>query len=228
MSWSDILYPGNEERRVAVVRKLQDLLDSMAGNFRATNKLVQYLNDNITTSNLPKIYVDYSKTLRDNADVLLNQIKAIDAVLDKIDKELKKKLDPELYATLTNVDTSFEQKIEISQKVTDFVAGITGATVGGVVGEVVAKKLTNLVMSKAAKLAASTIAGAVAGAIAGMAVDIIIGSIIGAVERDQLESALQELQAQVEEFIPASEEYTDNIFEVMATVKIWEKYNPKN
>jgi membrane protein YqaA with SNARE-associated domain len=108
------------------------------------------------------------------------------------------------------------------------VAGITGATVGGVVGEVVAKKLTNVVISKAAKLAASTIAGAVAGALAGVAIDVIIGSILGAVERDQLESALQALQTQVEEFIPASEEYTDNILEVMAQVKIWDKYHPNN
>jgi F0F1-type ATP synthase membrane subunit c/vacuolar-type H+-ATPase subunit K len=96
------------------------------------------------------------------------------------------------------------------------------------VGEVVAKKLTSVVMSKAAKLAASAIAGAVAGALAGVAVDIIIGAILGAVERDQLESALQELQAQIEEFIPASEEYTDNVLEVIATVKIWDKWHPKN
>lgn len=111
MSWADILYPGNESRRMAVVRKLQDLLDSMTGNFRATNKLVQYLNDNITTTNLPKIYVDPTKSLRENADVLVNQINAIDAVLDKIDEELKKKLEPDLYETLTNVDTSFEKKV---------------------------------------------------------------------------------------------------------------------
>jgi hypothetical protein len=113
MSWSDILYPGNDDRRAAVVRKLQNLLDSIKDNFRATNRLVQYLNDNVTTSNLTKIYVDDSKTLRGNADVLVNQIKAIDAVLGKIDEELKKKLEPDLYAKLTNVDTSFEQKVNL-------------------------------------------------------------------------------------------------------------------
>lgn len=112
MSWADILYPGNSERRAAIVRKLQDLLDSMAYNFRATNKLAQYLNDNITTSSLTKIYVDSSKTLRDNADVLVKQINAIDAVLNNIDTELKKKLEPDLYEKLTNVDTSFEQKVK--------------------------------------------------------------------------------------------------------------------
>ena len=99
---------------------------------------------------------------------------------------------------------------------------------GGVVGEVVANKLTKLVISKAAKLAVSTIAGAIAGALAGMAVDVIIGAILGAVERDELESALKELQKQVEEFIPASEEYTDTVLAVMAHVKIWEKYHPNN
>ena len=111
MSWADILYPGNEDRRMAIVRKLQDLLDSMTGNFRATNKLAQYLNDNITKTSLPKIYVDPTKSLRENADVLVNQINAIDAVLDNIDEELKEKLEPDLYETLTNVDTSFERKV---------------------------------------------------------------------------------------------------------------------
>ena len=107
-------------------------------------------------------------------------------------------------------------------------SGIAGSTVGGVVGEVVAKKLTKLVLSKAAKLAASAIAGAIAGALAGVAVDVIVGSILGAIERDQLESALKSLQTQVEEFIPASEVYTDTILLVMAQVKIWDKYHPNN
>ena len=65
-----------------------------------------------------------------------------------------------------------------------------------------------------------------AGGLAGIAVDVIIGSILGAVERDQLESALKSLQSQVEEFIPASEEYTDSIYQGMAQVKIWDKYHP--
>ena len=111
MSWSDILYPGNNDRREAIARKLQDLLDAMSYNFRATNKLVQYLNDNIITTNLSKIYIDPTKSLRDNADVLVNQIRAIDVVLDAIDEKLKQKLEPELYKKLTNVDTSFERKV---------------------------------------------------------------------------------------------------------------------
>jgi outer membrane lipoprotein SlyB len=139
---------------------------------------------------------------------------------------LKGKLDPDLYERLTNVDTSFEERIEISQKVGKVIAGITGATVSGVVGKMVAKRLTKVIVSKAGRIAASSLAGAIAGGIAGLAVDAIVGAITGAVERDELQGALTELQKMVTDFVPSSEEYSDTIYEVLAEVKIWERYHP--
>ena len=226
MSWADIIYPGNREMRSAMVQKLTQLEDAMSFNFRASNKLAKYLNDTIANAALKMIYVDSTKPLKDNANTLVAQINAIDAQLDKIADELKEKLEPGLYEKLTNVDTSFEERIEISQKVGKIIAGITGATVSGVVGKMVAKRLTKVVASKVGRIAASSLAGAIAGGIAGMAVDVVVGAITGAVERDELEGALTDLQSMVNDFLPASEDYTDTIYEVLAEVKIWEKYHP--
>jgi translation initiation factor 1 (eIF-1/SUI1) len=172
------------------------------------------------------ITVESSKSLKENANTLVGQINLIDVQVEKIAEELKKKLAPDLYEKLTNVDTSFEERIEISQKVGKILAGITGATVSGVVGKLMAKKLTKVIASKAGRIAASSLAGAIAGALAGVAVDVIVGSITGAVERDELQSALSDLETMVKDFIPDSEVYSDTIYEVLAEVKIYEKYHP--
>ena len=226
MSWADIIYPENQGMRESMVRKLQQLEDAMSFNFRATNKLAKYLNETINDANLPMIYVDSTKSLRDNADALVNQVNLIDVQLDKIDDELKEKLEPELYEKITSVDTSFEERLEISQKAGKIIAGITGATVSGVVGKLVAKKLTKVIASKAARIAASSLAGAIAGGLAGLAVDVIVGAITGAVEKNKLQDALNELQGMVETFIPESEEYSDTVYQMLAEVKVWEKYHP--
>jgi translation initiation factor 1 (eIF-1/SUI1) len=226
MSWADIIFPGNQEMRVKMVQKLQQLEDAMKFNFRASNKLATYLNTTISGLNLPMITVESSKSLKENANTLVRQINLIDVQVEKIAEELKKKLAPDLYEKLTNVDTSFEERIEISQKVGKILAGITGATVSGVVGKLMAKKLTKVIASKAGRIAASSLAGAIAGGLAGLAVDVIVGSITGAVERDELQSALSDLETMVKDFIPESEVYSDTIYEVLAEVKIYEKYHP--
>ena len=158
--------------------------------------------------------------------MLQNQIDQIDVQLEKIADELKGKLDPDLYERLTNVDTSFEERVRISQQVGHVIAGITGVSVTGVVGKMVAKKLTKVIASKAGRIAASSLAGAIAGALAGVAVDLIIGAITGAVERNELQGALTELQKMVTDFVPSSEEYYDTLVEVTVEAKLWEKYHP--
>ena len=134
MSWPDIIYPGNKEMRIQMVRKLQQLEDAMGSNFRKSNDLATFLNEKITNANIPMIYVNSSGSLKDNANTLVNQINLIDAELEKIADELKGQLEPDLYKKLTNVDTSFGERIEISQKVGKVISGITGAAVTGVVG----------------------------------------------------------------------------------------------
>ena len=60
----------------------------MEDNFFATNKLIDLLNDNITPCpNLTKIAVNIDDTISKNADVLINKVEEIQAIVDDIDKD---------------------------------------------------------------------------------------------------------------------------------------------
>jgi len=225
MSWSDILYPDNPKRRAEVIRDIQKLEDYMAQNFRATNKLAEYLNKEMPGANISMISVDQNKSLKENGDKLIKQINEIDQWLDKIDDKLKEELDPELYRKLIDVDTSFEERIEIGKKVGHVIAGIAGVTVTGVVGKIVSKTLTKRLLSSVARIIASGVAGAIAGAIAGLAVDVIAAAIAGAYEKHDLEEAIKDLEKNIHSFIPESEDYTDTVYLVLAEVKVWKRHH---
>lgn len=223
MSWSDILYPGNPKRRAEVVAKLQQLEDQMKENFRASNKLANYLNKNFSEANIDIIQYDAALTLKQNGDNLVAQVRKIQAIVENIKKKLKEKLEPDLYKKLFDVDTSFEDRIKIGQDFSHIFAGILGATTMGIVGKLVAESLFETIEQTAVRIALSSVAGAIAGGIVGLAVDVIAGAIAGKYEKDDLENAINELNEEIDDFLPASEKYTDMIFEVLAYVKIWEE-----
>lgn len=197
----------------------------MAQNFRASNKLAEYLNKEMPGANISMISVSHTKSLRENGDTLLKQINEIGKWLDKVDEKLRQELDPELYRKLIDVDTSFEGRIQIGQKVGHIIAGIAGATVTAVVGRIVAKALIGRIASTVGRIIASSVAGAIAGGVAGLAVDVIAGAIAGAYDRDDLEDAIEALNKNIESFIPESEDYTDTIYLVLAEVRVWKRQN---
>ncbi len=225
MSWSDILYPGNPGRRADVVRKLQQLVDQIQENIRATNKLATYLNEKAHT-NIPIIVYDTSLTLKQNADKLVDQVKLIQTAVESIKKQLKEKLEPDLYKKLFDVDTSLDDQLKIGEDVSHIFAGILGATTIGIVGKLVAESLVETIETSVVRIALSAVAGAIAGGIVGLAVDVIAGAIAGAYEKDDLESAIAQLEKEIDDFVPASQKYTDTVFEVLAYVKIWEDMHP--
>jgi len=99
MSWSDIFYPGNPERRERLIRKHQELLHLMKGNFRATNQLIETLNEHLHLSFSP-IALDEKATVKENCEVIIGRIHEIQAEVEKIDQHLKEKLEPKLYEKL--------------------------------------------------------------------------------------------------------------------------------
>ena len=70
MSFSDILYPDNPRRRRQVISKVQEMYDAMQGNFRATNRIIDFLNKNVQGTKLKHISVYEGKTFKENAQVL--------------------------------------------------------------------------------------------------------------------------------------------------------------
>ncbi len=99
MSWSDLLYSGNPERREKVIRKSQELIDLMKDNFDVTNDLTEIVNKHLYSSFSP-ITPDEKATVKQNCDVMIERVNQIQAKVEEVDEELKKKLDPNLYESL--------------------------------------------------------------------------------------------------------------------------------
>ncbi len=99
MSLSDLLYPRNPERRENVIRKSQELIDLMKDNFDVTNDLTEIVNKHLYSSFSP-ITLDEKATVKQNCDVMIERVNQIQAKVEEVDEELKKKLDPNLYESL--------------------------------------------------------------------------------------------------------------------------------
>ena len=221
--FSDLFYPDNPKRRAKVVRLTQNMYDYMQSNFRATNKLTDFLNENIDGTNFSHIAVDENKSLKDNSNLLIGRIEAAQAIIEKIDKELAEKLDPGLYRNLKNVDLSFQDRMETAQKATHVVTGvvITVAAIAVCVA-IASGGILAPVVAVLGALATSAIATTVMSIIGGLGIGMIVGAITGAIERDQLEDAISQLESQLNTFGPASLAYTESIYEVLAELRIYE------
>nr|XP_005315041.3 single-pass membrane and coiled-coil domain-containing protein 3-like [Chrysemys picta bellii] len=221
MSWSDILYPDNPARREKVVRLHQELINCVELNFDTTNELIGVLNTHCQFK-LHPIKMNRNGTVRENCDVLLAAIKSIQDTLQAIDARLKSEPEPDLYRKLHDFQEPDAKKMQILRSVATVVSGLAGTVAMGIflklaLSQVVSGVLTQTTMVLA-KIGASVI-GTVAGMILGMGVvDLILSAILGAVERDQLEAKIQELEKLVSEFKPASHEYNKTIIKISCTL----------
>nr|XP_005315185.1 single-pass membrane and coiled-coil domain-containing protein 3-like [Chrysemys picta bellii]XP_042702058.1 single-pass membrane and coiled-coil domain-containing protein 3-like [Chrysemys picta bellii] len=220
MSWSDILYPDNPARREKVVRLHQELINCIELNFDTTNELMGVLNTHCQFK-LHPIKMNRNGTVRENCDVLLAAMKSIQDMLQAIDARLKSELEPVLYRKLHDFQEPDAKKMQILRSVATAVSGLAGTVAMGIfiklaLSQVVSRVLTQTTMVLA-KIGASVV-GAMAGALLGVGVDLILSAILGAVERDQLEAKIQELEKLVSEFKPASHEYNKTIIKISCTL----------
>ena len=229
MSWSEIIFK-NEARRQELTRKIQQFDDALAGDFRATNKLATFLNEN-ADQHFQMIEVDHTKTVKENANLLITQIQLIQSYLENVHDQLKQELDPDLFRRMSGLDMSFEAVMRGVLKAAH-VAAITGvaSTTGAAVGTVgiilVNRMLITRMASQINRIALSAVAGTIIGGIAGFAVDVVAGAIVGAKEKHELEKAIGEVDQELNEFLPVSHEYTDTVFEVLAQEKVWKEHQP--
>lgn len=105
MSWSDLFYPANPERREKLIRKSQEVQELMKNNFRVTNQLTETMNQYLGLSFSP-IALNEKATVKENCDVIIQRIREIQAEVEKIDEKLKEKLEPTLYEKLKNMSLS--------------------------------------------------------------------------------------------------------------------------
>ena len=215
MSWGDIFYPGNPGRRDEVVRLSTKLHTLMEFNFEATNDLIDLLNKEAKpSSTIAKIYVDNTGTVKENCQTLLNKMDEVMRVVDKIDEDLAKKLEPEAYRKLKLPDMKFKDRIALAKKTVS--AGLSvAATVAGVVlvGAIKSGLILTKIVAAIGVIKSCAVASLVLGVLV-LGIDMIASAIIGAVERSKLEAAIDELDTAVNTFDPASKEYTKTITRV--------------
>lgn len=225
MSWSDLFFPGNPERRERLIRKNQELIELMKNNFRATNQLIETLNKHLHMSFSP-IALDEKATVKENCDVITKRIHEIQAEVEKIDTHLKEQLEPALYEKLLKSSLTVPDLNHVSVILTRFFCSAASISAIGI--DVFCWLIKNGKILKNITLAISKIGIAVIGGVV-FGVLLVIGMVVevflGMKERDQLESALGEYEKVLKEFRPASEEYQDSITYVR--IKIEERIKGK-
>ncbi|XP_048012568.1 single-pass membrane and coiled-coil domain-containing protein 3-like isoform X1 [Megalobrama amblycephala] len=217
MSWSDLFYPGNPERREQLIRKSQEVHELMKNNFRATNQLSEALNKHLGLSFSP-IALNESATVKENCDVIIQRIREIQAEVLKIDEKLKEKLEPALYEKLKNMSLSVPDFQLVSSAV-HAVCGVAAiASTAAVVTELIVWLINNINiltdMSETFHQIGIAVIATVTLGVFFAGIDMIAQAFIGSIERDELEKALEEYDKALEEFRPASEKYQDNIIYV--------------
>lgn len=220
MSWSDLFYPANPERREKLFRKSQEIQELMKNNFRATNQLTEVMNKYLGLSFSP-IALNEKTTVKENCDVIIQRIHEIQAEVEKIDEKLKEKLEPTLYEKLKNMSLSIP---EFDLLKSGFHAAVGTGCIVSVAAILIHWLCSNQHVFKDMIGGFSEIGNAVFGLVllgvlfAG--IDMIIQAILGSIERDQLESALEEYDKVLENFRPASEKYQDQITEVKISLRM--------
>ncbi|KAK9976715.1 hypothetical protein ABG768_021920 [Culter alburnus] len=215
--WSDLFFPNNPKRREQLIRKSQEFQHVMKSNFEATNELIDVMNDHLSCS-LEHIKLNEEASLQENCNVMIECMHKVQAEIEKIDKELKEKLEPTLYEKLQNksLSTTDFQLISKALKVVCGFATEGSTTLVSLLinkGVILAK-----ITSTFAKIGALTLANVGLGVVF-MGVDMIVEAILGSIERDQLEKVLEEYDKALKEFKPASLEYQDSITYVQVKIK---------
>ena len=222
--WSDVFYPDNPERRRKVIQLSQQLYDSMSANFRATNRFMDFLNRHVKKCKLTHIKVDEEMTLEQNSKILIAAIEKIQAIVERVDRHLKEKLDPGIYRKLRNIDLSFRDRISTAENSMHVVATVAATAAAIAVCVAIASfGVLAPVVAVIGIAATSSMASVAVGAFAVFAVDAFVGAITGAIERENLEKAIDDMEKLQAKFIPASNDYTIRIYEVLAEYRMHKK-----
>ncbi|RXN21714.1 single-pass membrane and coiled-coil domain-containing 3-like protein [Labeo rohita] len=196
MSWSDLFYPENPERREKLIRKSQEVRELMKNNFRATNQLGEALNKYLGLSFSP-IALNEKATVKENCDIIIERIREIQAEVEKIDDKLKAQLEPTLYENLKNMSLSVPE-FQLVVSVVHAACGVAAvASTAVYVIKLISWLIKNIDILTDMREVFLKIGDAVLGTVvlgvffAG--IDMIVQAIIGSIERHALERALEEM-----------------------------------
>ncbi|XP_005150316.1 single-pass membrane and coiled-coil domain-containing protein 3 [Melopsittacus undulatus] len=221
MALSDLLYPDNPKRRQELIHLHQELLDCMSTNFHATNELARVLNEHLGCT-VTYIRMRENSTVKENCDIIIQAMSEIQHQVQKIDSDLKEKLEPVLYQKLYDIKEPELEKIAIAHKVFSIVLGEATSTAGMVAIKLLSSNFLTLTVSKLLSLLAqigASVLGGISITILGLGIEMILHAILGAVERNQLLGAVKSYEKHLAEFKAASEKYRSTIHEVTSLVR---------
>ncbi len=201
--------------------KSQEIQDLMRSNFYATNQLIDVMNKHLCCS-FEHISLKEDDTLQANCDVMIGCMHKIQAVVERIDKELKEKLEPTLYEKLLKLSIS-PTDFKAASNAFKAVCGI--ASLGSIV-LVSCLISTGDILASITRTFGSIGAGAIASvglAVVFLGIDMIFEAILGSMERDHLKKALEDYDKALEDFEPASEKYQHSITYVQIKIECMEK-----
>ncbi|KAM8821353.1 SMCO3 protein, partial [Eudromia elegans] len=221
MMLSDLLYPDNPRRRQELIQLHQELLDCMSTNFHATNELAEVLNEHLGCT-IPYIKIRESSTIKENCDIIIQAMTEIQHQVQKIDSDMKEKLEPVLYQKLHDIKEPELEKIAIAHRVFSVVLGEATSTAGMVAIKLIGSNLITLTLGKLVSLLAqigASVLGGISIAILGLGIEMILHAILGAVERNELLAAVRSYEEHLAQFRAASEKYQRAIHEVTSLVR---------
>lgn len=202
MSYVDLLYPGNRKKREDCIRLTQEIYGAMKNNFVSTNDLIEILRIKLGI-HCETLTFDNDKTIKENATQLKDKIHEIQSHLDGELTKYKRKIEPHLYEKLMN------EKLEISEKfkyVKLAAKGFEFALQTLIVIRAI-YETANLLTKSLIAIARIWVGGIVIGLLL-VGVDLLVSAIVGAMERPKLENTAHELKLSVDEFVPASRNYS--------------------
>ncbi|NXP79603.1 SMCO3 protein, partial [Ramphastos sulfuratus] len=221
MALSDLLYPDNPKRRQELIQLHQELLDCMSTNFRATNELAGVLNEHLGCT-ITHIQMRKSSTVKENCDIMIQAMSEIQHQVQKIDSDMKEKIEPVLYQKLYDIKEPELEKIAIAHKIFSIILGEVTSTAGMVAMKLLGSNLVTLTVSKLISLLAqigASVLGGISITILGLGIEMILHAILGAMERNQLLTAVRSYEEHLAEFKEASEKYQHAIREVTSLVR---------
>ncbi|XP_055073969.2 single-pass membrane and coiled-coil domain-containing protein 3-like [Misgurnus anguillicaudatus] len=224
MNLADFFYPENPKMRETLIRRSQEIAELMKNNFRVTNQLIDVLQKYLGLHFSP-ITLNERATVKANCDVFIQRIREIQSQLEKIDKELMKMLEPDLYEKLKRKDLSIPERANVSGILREIQFGVAFSAISLVVGSLFQMIPTLAsIAGTCLVIATGLLAGVVFGVLL-MGINMIIQAILASYERDRLKQALKEYEDALKDFRPASEKYQDSIIEVKLTIQLQEKWN---
>ncbi|NXG47121.1 SMCO3 protein, partial [Psilopogon haemacephalus] len=221
MALSDLLYPDNPKRRQELIQLHQELLDCMSKNFHATNELAGVLNEHLGCT-ITHIQMREGRTVKENCDIIIQAMSEIQHQLQKIDSDMKEKIEPVLYQRLYDIKEPELEKIAIAHKIFSILLGEATATAGMVAMKLLGSNLVTMTVSKLISLLAqigASVLGGISITILGLGIEMILHAILGAMERNQLLTAVRSYEEHLAEFKAASEKYQRAIREVTSLVR---------